>query len=37
MNWNDDDPFIKWSTRIYVVAVVFIYLIVLPLVFDWIS
>jgi hypothetical protein len=20
MNWNDDDPFIKWGTRIYVVV-----------------
>ena len=21
MNWNDDDPFVKWVTRAYVIAV----------------
>lgn len=29
MNWNDDDPFIKWATRIYVAVV----LVILPLCF----
>lgn len=31
MNWNDDDPFIKWGTRIYVAVV----LVMLPLCFYW--
>lgn len=32
MNWNDDDPFIKWGTRIYVAVV----LVMLPLGFYFI-
>jgi hypothetical protein len=32
MEWNSDDPFIKWFTRIYVIGV----LIGMPTAYYWI-